>query len=218
MDNLEQFTQIDWKYVLLSICLFLIVLKFIWSLLDWLLVEKLGIETRKMKQRREDHELIVANSKAIKELAELHKNDNDISNEHDKNIQDELSSFIEEMRYKIEQIAFDRINDREKSREIRADLAGSIKIIAEDNEKKEQQINVLLVAQKEVLAGLINERYKQYINLQGIPEDELDEFVNLHQAYKACGGNSVGDAKYEYCIKHLSVIPSGRKLEIKHRT
>ena len=47
MDNLEQLTQIDWWQVLIAIILVLVCLKFIWSLLDWLLVEKLGIETRK---------------------------------------------------------------------------------------------------------------------------------------------------------------------------
>lgn len=40
-----------------------------------------------------------------------------------------------------------------------------------------------------------------------MPDDEIDEFTNLHAAYKECGGNHSGDAKYEYCINHLPIIP-----------
>ena len=150
MDNLEQIKQIDWWYVLLAIVLALVCLKFLWSLADWFLFEKLGIETRKMKQRREDHEMILANSKAIKELTELHKSDNDVSNDRDAKIQEEMAIFMEDVRYKIDQLAFDRINDREKTREIEAGLAGSIKIIGEDNEKKDEQIKTLLSAQAKI--------------------------------------------------------------------
>ena len=46
------------------------------------------------------------------------------------------------------------------------------------------QINNLMIAQREILADKINEKYKYYISLNGIPEDEVEEFTNLHQAYK----------------------------------
>lgn len=72
-----------------------------------------------------------------------------------------------------------------------------------------------MAAQREVLADKINEKYKYYISIKGIPEDEVDEFTNLHTAYKGVGGNHSGDAKYEYCINHLQVIPVKTKLVIK---
>ena len=180
------------------------------------IIQEHGWETTKMRQRREDHEMIRANAQAKKDLAEIHKRDNEISNEHDEKLREDFMNFMDEMKYKIEQIAYDRINDREKSREIRADLAGSIRIIAEDNEKKGAQIDALMLAQREVLADRINRKYKEYISLKGIPEDEYDEFVNMHSAYKGCGGNSSGDAKFEYCINHLPVLPVETKLVIKH--
>ena len=64
-----------------------------------------------------------------------------------------------------------------------------------------------MLAQREVLADKINQKYKYYISIKGIPEDEVDEFTNLHAAYKGCGGNHSGDAKYAYCMNHLPVIP-----------
>lgn len=67
-------------------------------------------------------------------------------------------------------------------------------------------------ASREALADRINQRYKYYLQLNGIPEDEVDEFQQLHSAYKGVGGNHSGDAKYEYCMKHLQIIPVETKL------
>ena len=73
-------------------------------------------------------------------------------------------------------------------------------------------IDALLVAQKEMMAEKINEKYKHYIRINGIPEDEKDEFISLHDAYKGVGGNHHGDEKFNYCIEHLKVIPVETKL------
>jgi hypothetical protein len=70
-----------------------------------------------------------------------------------------------------------------------------------------KDIEHLTAAQREALADRINEKYKYYISIKGVPEDELDEFTHLHTAYKDIGGNHSGDAKYEYCLHHLPVIP-----------
>lgn len=177
---------------------------------------KHGWESAKMRQRREDHELLVTTSKNLALLQEKHEKDATISDEHDSELKELIIDFIQETRTQMDKIAYDRINDREKSREIRAELANSIKIIADANEKNHSQINTLTLAQREVLADRINHRYKKYIQMQGIPEDEYDEFINLHSAYKACGGNSSGDAKFDYCINHLPVLPVETKLIIKH--
>ena len=73
----------------------------------------------------------------------------------------------------------------------------------------------LIIAIKEMLAEKINEKYKYYINIKGIPEDEYDEFVSLHSAYNGVGGNHHGDAKFQYCIEHLPIIPVETKLAYK---
>jgi len=176
----------------------------------------IGKPIKWIKTQNKDHELIMENTKAIKELTEIHKRDNALSDEHDDEIKRQFNAFMREIKNDIKTFTSNRIHDREQSLAIQRELTDSIKNIVENNAVRDKQIDSLMRAQREVLANQINEKYKHYINLQGVPEDELDEFVNLHTAYKGCGGNSSGDAKFEYCIKHLPVIPAVRKLIIKH--
>ena len=62
------------------------------------------------------------------------------------------------------------------------------------------------LASQASLGDKINSRYKRYIELNGIPEDEFDEFQLIYKAYKGVGGNHSGDLKYNYCMK-LPIIP-----------
>ncbi len=99
------------------------------------------------------------------------------------------------------------IRKRREERDLMNEIIASISEIKEELSHKDRQLDHLMIAEREVLADRINQKYKYYISLQGIPEDELDEFNNLHAAYNLVGGNHGGDAKYEYCISHLDVIP-----------
>lgn len=223
MDNLEQLKQIDWWYVLIAVCLLLVSIKFVWSLLDWLLFEKLGIETRKMKQRRQERELLQTTAELAKTTSELAKTTaENLDKLQKRHIKDEeefrnnLNNYIEESRKdrkalhdEMTAYSVNRINDRRQSLEIQKELNDSIAI-------RDSQISSLVVANKEMLAEKINEKYKHYIAINGIPEDEYDEFVSLHDAYNGVGGNHNGDAKFQYCIDHLPIIPVETKLVSKH--
>lgn len=211
MEELKQLAQIDWWYVVIALFVLLVCIKAIWSLLDWLLFEKLGIETKKMKQRRQDSELLKATADGLNKLKEKHDKD-------ETELKDCLSSFIKETRNAIKSQDDSNREHWETSKQIRKELADTIKELADDNQKKCCQIDSLIIANKEMLAEKINEKYKYYISIGGIPEDEYDEFVSMHKAYNGVGGNSHGDAKFEYCIEHLPVIPVETKLIIKHKT
>ena len=127
---------------------------------------------------------------------------------------------------KMKEYAENRIKDRQQSFEIQKKLVDaqtkisdsvqglkdSIKTISDSNVEKDKQITSLIHAQKEMLAEKINEKYKYYLSIGGVPEDERDEFISLHDAYKGVGGNHNGDAKFEYCINHLPIIPVETKL------
>ena len=63
--------QIDWWYVAIALVLLLVCIKFVWSLLDWFLFGKLGIETKKMKQRRQESELLKSTTDLAKTPAEI---------------------------------------------------------------------------------------------------------------------------------------------------
>lgn len=210
MEELKQLMQIDWWYVFIALCLLLFCLKAIWSLLDWLLFEKLGIETKKMKQKRKESESLKKTTEGLDALEKKHDKD-------ELELKDCLAAFIEETRNTIKLQDESNRQHWETSKQIRKELADTIRELADDNQKKGQQIDSLIVANKEMLAEKINEKYKYYISINGIPEDEYDEFVSLHKAYNGAGGNSHGDAKFEYCMEHLPIIPVEMKLVIKHK-
>lgn len=218
MEAIKELTRIDFFSLLISVFVILTGLKAIVSLFEWI-IEKLGLETKWIRKKRDDHELLIKTAQNLSALQEKHNNDVEQSILHDKRIQNDLSEFMNEMMHsisetknEIKKFAQNRIHDREQSYQIQQELTYSIKNIADANQKKDKQINSLMIAQREVLADKINRKYKYYIAINGIPEDEVDEFTNLHMAYKGCGGNHSGDAKYEYVMKHLPVIPVEVKL------
>lgn len=148
---------IDWQYVILAIFLFLVCVKFVWSLLDWLLFEKLGIETRKMKQKREETALLRDTAELAKTTAELAKttaeNLDKLQKRHTKDeeeFRNNLNNYIEESR--IDRMALhnemtrftdNRINDRKQSLEIQKELKDSIKILTDGQYDRDKKINNL---------------------------------------------------------------------------
>ena len=215
MNELKQLMQVDWWYVIVALVLLLVCIKFIWTLFDWLLFDKLGIETRKMKQRRQESELLKATAELAKTTAE---NLDVLQKRHTKDeeeFRNSLNEYMEESRRdrialhdEMTKFANNRVDDRKQSIEIQKELKNSIAA-------RDEQIESLIVANKEMLAEKINEKYKYYISIGGIPEDEYDEFVSMHKAYNGVGGNHHGDAKFQYCIDHLPIIPVETKLIYK---
>ena len=216
VEILENLKLIDWLYVIIAIVLLLVAVKSIWSLFDWLFVEKLGIKTKKMRQREEESQQLKTTAELAKITAE---NLDKLQKRHCKDeeeFKNNLNNYIKESREdrkalheEMKVYSNNRINDRKQSLEIQKELKDSIA-------SRDTQINALMDANKETLAAKINEKYKYYISIGGIPEDEYDEFVGLHSAYKGVGGNSHGDAKFQYCMEHLPIIPVDIKLVVKH--
>lgn len=218
MNEIIELTNVDFSSIFISVFIILISVKAIVSLFEWV-INKLGLETKWMRRKREEHELLLQTSQNLADLRNQHNHDVEESNIHDENIKEELSIFMKEIKSSVEktqleikQFTENRVNDRKQSLEIQRELKDSIKSIVTYNSSKDRQIDNLMAAQREVLADKINEKYKYYISIKGIPEDEVDEFANLHTAYKGVGGNHSGDTIYEYCINHLQVIPVKTKL------
>lgn len=209
VEILKELAQIDWLYVLAAIILVITFVKSIWSNVDWLL-SKLGIETKKMREQRESKELLKATAEGLKALEKKHDTD-------ECELKDCLTAFINETRNALKTQDDNNQKHWETSKQIRKELTNTIKQVVDDNIKKGEQIGSLIIANKEILAEKINEKYKYYISIGGIPEDEYDEFVSMHKAYNGVGGNSHGDAKFEYCMEHLPIIPVNTKLVIKHK-
>lgn len=169
--------------------------------------EIIGKPIKFFNRNNEDHEMTLRNAVAIEELAEQQKKDTDQSIAHDKKIESELSSFMIETKSAIDQFLDNRVHDREQSFAIQDKWTEIISSIEVSNKERDVQITALTVALRETLADKINQKYKQYISMEGIPEDEVDEFTNLHLAYKGVGGNHSGDAKFDYVMSHLQILP-----------
>lgn len=91
-----------------------------------------------------------------------------------------------------------RVHDREQSFQIQEDLISAL--------------NALKAANVVVLGDMINQKYHYYSEIEGIPEDEFDEFVALHDAYKGVDGNHSGDEKYEKAMK-MKTLSIGEMIE-----
>lgn len=217
MDELKQLIQIDWWYVLVALCLLLFCVKVVWSLIDWLLFEKLGVETKKMKQRRRDSELLKATAELAQTTAQnldrlqtRHTKDEESFRQNFNNYMEESRNDRKALHDEMTKLTNSQIKDRQQSLEIQKELADAIST-------RDVRIDSLMMANKEILAEKINEKYKYYLSIGGIPEDEYDEFVSMHKAYNGVGGNHHGDAKFEYCIEHLPIIPVQTKLVFKQQ-
>lgn len=217
MNDLKQLIEIDWWYVIIAIILSLTCVKIVWSLFDWFLFEKLGIETKRMKQKRQESETLKATSELAKMTSENLNKLQAQQLEDETEFRNNLNNYIEESRKNIKALhdemtkySENRVNDRKQSLEIQKELKDSIAA-------RDERIDSLITANKEMLAEKINEKYKHYIGIKGIPEDEYDEFVSLHKAYNGVGGNHHGDAKFQYCIEHLPIIPVETKIVQKDK-
>ena len=157
MNDLKQFAQIDWWYVVLALLLALVVVKFVWSLIDWLFFEKLGIETRKMKQRRQDSELLKTTSELAKTTSELAKttaqNLDKLQKRHTKDeeeFRNSLNNYMQESRKdrkalhdEMTKFADNRVNDRKQSLQIQQELKDSIQNLIEGQQNRDEKINNL---------------------------------------------------------------------------
>lgn len=183
--------------------------------------EIIGKPVKWIRKKNDDHELLVSTIQNLTALKSKHEEDVEQSIRHDKLIKETLTKSVQDIQKSVEktqadikQFSENRIHDREQSFQIQKGLTESIKSIADSNTNRDDQIHALMVAQREALADRINQKYKYYISIKGIPEDEVNEFTNLHIAYKGVGGNHSGDAKYDYCMKQLPIIPVEVKLLI----
>lgn len=157
MDELKELMKIDWQYVILAILLLLITVKLVWSLIDWLFFEKLGIETRKMKQRRQDSELLKTTSELAKTTSELAKttakNLAELQKKHTKDeeaFRNNLNDYMKESREdrkalhdEMSNFATNRISDRQQSIQIQQELKESIQNLIDAQQNRDEKINNL---------------------------------------------------------------------------
>lgn len=174
--------QIDFWQVFVGVVIILAAIKLVQGLASWVF-EKLGLEFKWQREKKEDHELLSTTIQRVNELEEKIAKVDKHAYDADKRIEDALNNLVAA----VEQISgvVDRLDERS--------------VISEQ-------------ASREALGDRINQRFRHYIAIGGIPEDELDEFSKIFNIYKKTGGNHSGEAKYKYCIEKLPILPPQAKL------
>lgn len=220
MDDMQTFLDLDLKVFALGIVGLLAITVFILSKLDFIkkffgIKTKADIEREILEQTSHGlSELRQQHMKDMKEFREKQDENAKQSIEHDERIRNELTVFISEMRDAIESItkqmnqySENRIHDREQSFEIQRQLNKR----SDDRDKK---IEALMLGNMELLGDKIDQRFSRYVALDGIPENEVEEFDGIFAAYKALNGNHKREEKYKYVKNHMKVIPVEAKIKI----
>ena len=101
MNEIIELFNIDFTYVFIAVFSILTCLKVIISLFEWI-IGKFGLETKWMRRKREEHELLLQTSQNLADLRNQHNHDVEESNIHDENIKEELSIFMKEIKSSVE--------------------------------------------------------------------------------------------------------------------
>ncbi len=193
----------------------MVAFQFIWNLFEDILVNKLGIQTKWGRKKREEHELLISTANALAELSKRHDESVRQSIEHDKKIKEELRECVSEIKQSVAETkntmqiySENRINDREKSRQIQNEINESISELTQGANERQEQIKALMHGSMELLGDKIDQRFSRYVAMKGIPENEVAEFDGLWDAYhNYLNGNHGREQKYIYVKNHLQVLP-----------
>lgn len=206
MSAIENLIHYNWFSVVLALISAMIAFKFLSDLFGWF-VTKFGLETKYMREKRESQELIKATAKNLASLENRHTKD-------EREFRENLNNYIKESRAdrkalhdEMKRYSQNRISDRQQSIQIQTELKDSIKEMAKAQEDRDNQIAALMEGSKELLGDKIDQRYDKYISLGGIPQNEVDEFDSIYEAYRGLNGNHGRKTKYEYVKNNLPVLP-----------
>ena len=179
MSEITQLTQIDFAYVFISICIILFAVKALISLFDWF-SEKFGIETKSMRRKREEHELLVNTAdglaKTSESLVELQRQHNESvkqSIRHDKELKDELQSLRNDFHAQTQDLNQNistmkkEIDDRLNDSKVR------------ENERVQAE-----------LKDRIGQSYRYYHTIGKINDMELEALKDLIKSYENHGGEN----------------------------
>lgn len=190
MDAIRPIMEIDYVKLITQLCLIIIGLNYFIPICKNLFCKVLGIETKFQREKKEQKILL---QETIDKVTELSTKFNDASNNTDHLFEEKLVKFYTPY--------------REQSIGIQKDLKESIDFLAKSDSTRSTQIESLMVGTKELLGDKIDQKYEKYIQLNGIPSDEVDEFNSVYEAYRGLNGNHNREKKHEYVMNNLPIIP-----------
>ena len=96
MDTIKQLTELDYRTLIIGVAIVAGVFKIICEFCIWL-IKFFGLETKNMRQKREEHELLIATTENLKTLQEKQEEDVRQSMRHDDIIKEDLKVVSEKV-------------------------------------------------------------------------------------------------------------------------
>lgn len=201
MSDLKELVQIDWWYVIIAVLLLLFCIKLIWSLLDWLLFEKLGIKTKKTRQREQESKQLKETTELAKTTAEnLDKLERRFTKDED-DFRKGLNDYMEESRKdrkalhdEMTNYSDNRVKDRMQSLAIQKELQDSQNKISEKVEDMYRKLSDMGEKENKRVQSEIKERiaqsYREYNRIKRISSMELEALEDLIKTYEDHGGEN----------------------------
>lgn len=157
--NLQDFNWFGWFIGLVALVL---AGKFLYTTFVEDIIQKHGWESKKMRQHREDHELLVKTSQNLSALQEKHDKD-------ENHLEECLSSFVEETRRENNELRSDmrqytenRTNDREVSIEREKRLNSRIDDMLESDKHRDEAVNIISDGLKKLTDMFIDKQINDY--------------------------------------------------------
>jgi len=112
MEAVTELLKVDFSSVFISVFVILFGVKAITSILEWA-INKLGLETKWMREKREEHELLLKTSENLMELQKRHIDDMERSEKHSTEMRNDIKQLknmfldtrIDTMRWEINDFA-----------------------------------------------------------------------------------------------------------------
>ena len=166
MDNLAALAALNWWEIFLGIILILVCIVYLADLGKKLL-NLFGIEFKKDREKKADHDLLVQTSENFNTFMK------------------ETQNCITGLTSKVNQFQDNQAIYHQQSIDIRQELADSIATMAKSDTVRDIQIEALMSGTKELLGEAIDQRFERYVALKGIPQNDIEEFESLYQTYHA---------------------------------
>lgn len=124
MDVIKQLTELDYSTLIIGVAVVALVFRGVCEFGMWI-AGTLGLETKTMRQHREEHELLITTAESLKSLQQKQEEDVKQSIRHDERIKDDLKKLsdmfigleIQDIRWNILNFCSDLSNDKNFSNE-----------------------------------------------------------------------------------------------------
>lgn len=158
MDTIKQLTELDYRTLIIGIAVVAFAYKTIYEFVIWF-IKTIGLETKNMRQKREEHELLITTVKNLELLQNKQNEDVRQSVVHDRRIKDDLKNVTDTLIEVKEEVTLMRTQrDNDKLAEYKDKIGQSYRYYNTRKYSDEEPIPYWNYMEKEALNGLI----KQY--------------------------------------------------------